>query len=339
MKQTNAVLAFVFLCLVGSGLLWVARRGSVTPASPSAAILPEVSVSPLPFTPSPTITNTPTATVDYMVTAQIAQATADEARRVNAQATVEYLHFVQSQSNLTAAADVRTQEVAAWTVTAALTSIPLTATQQAAMNTLVPYQQSVLAGQMTATKEAPTQMVALEQAKVSAQFAAIQARVQIFAMLSLGAFCLSLAWFLARYPLQRRQDEAQVEPVKEQPVRQSILIQRETDHGDGFIEREFLPEVPCTPEQLAEFATEITQGRKTMRINHWEGDGTLWIRGQYLLFRKWARDCGFVNVAAQGQLSPTNEFLNFLMYYIDHGTLQDGYSFAVVDAATGAPHA
>lgn len=336
--KNNAVVALVFLCLLASGILFLFTRRGVeyTPvASPVAAMVLEASPLPPSMTPSPTLI--PSPTVDYLATAQIAQATADEARRMNALATVEYLRLMQSQLNLTAAADVRTQEVAGWTVTAALTSIPLTATQQAANNTLVPFQQGVLAGQMTATAEAPTQIVAVERARVTARYAEMNEKVGLFAKGALGLFCLSMAVFLARYPIRKSEQPVEAGQAVAEPEARpsSILIQRETGNG-AYLDREYLPEVPCTPEQLTEFASEITQGRKTMRINLWEGKGTLWNRDSYLPFRHWARQCGFAVEAGNGQLSPTNEFLNFLMYWLDHQEMKPGYRFNIQQ---GAPNA
>ena len=122
-------------------------------------------------TAQPTETVIPSATIDYQMTAVLAQQTAMEAVRINAQITAEFEQRILEQSQLTAGYEQRVHEIYAWTQQAALTVIPLTATQQAIINTQIPAQQAFIISQMSATANAPTQIVAMENAKNYVKFA------------------------------------------------------------------------------------------------------------------------------------------------------------------------
>jgi len=180
---------------------------------------------------TPTATIIPSATIDYQVTAIIAQQTADEARRVNALVTAQFEQRALEQLQMTAQAEQRSQEIYGWTVTAALTSIPLTATQQAALNTQIPHEQMLLAAELTSTKEAPTQMIAMIDAQNHAIFGRADYIARTFAMIAFGVFCIGLIVFLVRLPTtptaQAFDDE---QPVAAQT---ETVVQMKRDLGNG----------------------------------------------------------------------------------------------------------
>jgi len=288
--------------------------------------------SPMPIIPSmiPSPTIVPSATVDYMSTANVAQATADEARRINAMATVEYVAQINQILQMTANAEQREHEVFSWTVTAALTSIPLTQTQQAAINTQVPVQQSLLSAQLTATKEAPTQIVAMENAQNLRKYGKAEFMVRIFAIGSLGLFCVGLTVFLVRFPVPvvDKTEEEKEEDTVPTPVTR-FVVERQSHPAPGvFSQSRF--EIPCTPEQFTQFAIKVTQGEKSLAVNEWEGKDVLFTRKAYLPVRAWMREEReepFVVVLPDNRLAPTDELLNFLMEWIDTQKLRDGYAF------------
>ena len=296
--------------------------------NPPATVPVQQAVAIVTASPFPTVQ--PTATIDFMSTAVIAQQTADEARRVNAVVTSQAEQRNLEQLQLTAQAEQRQQQVYAWTVTAALTSIPLTATQQAAINTQIPQNQFLLAAQLTATKEAPTQLVAMIDSQNHARFGKADYGVRMFALSSFGVFCIGLLVFLFRLPKPVQAEET---PIETEPAETVVQMKRETGGGDYSMRRLV---IPCTPEQLTELAEGILSGRKTLGINKWEGRGTELTREVFLLVRDWLKKTdGMVTEAENGALKPTTELLNFLSGWLDAQRLPEEYDFEAPHSPEG----
>lgn len=291
-------------------------------------------------TEQPSITATPTLspepTIDYKSTAEIAQraadiaqATADEARRVNAMATLEWVQAVNEQVAFTAQSNVMTHEVDSWTATAADLYVPMTATQQAINNTQIPAQQAILSGMMTSTKEAPTQRVAMIQAENYKNFGKLDYIVRIFFLGTLGLFLFGLAIFFVRTPARpQTHDRSAPESV----TSESTPVIYKQDKGGGYYSLKNYT-VPCTPEQLTELAEKLTQGEKTLAINAWEGKGTLFTRDVILRVRAWLRNdqqhggIEFVTPTDDGQLAPTGELFDFLIAWLETQRLPAEYEF------------
>lgn len=316
-------LMLFFLAFVGFAL--IACSTSYQPAQEVVAI---TTVTVLPSA-TPTAAQIPTATIDYQSTAVIAQQTADEARRVNAMVTSQFEQRFHEQLQMTAEADRRVQEIYAWTVTAALTSIPLTETQQAIINTQIPQQQQLVSAQLTATKEGPTQIVAMIAAENQAKYGRINYLVGMFATGSIGVFAIGIVAFLFRLPMQ-----AKPEPAHEALPQTETVIQLKQNHGGGTYSLERMV-IPCSPEQLTELAEKITQGLKTLAINQWEGKDTLFTRTVIHQVRGWIRLNEFAVQTDDGQMAPTNDFLNFLMGWLDKQALPAEFEFAQVPAVVG----
>lgn len=275
-------------------------------------------------TPQPTVTLVPSATIDYQQTAIVAQSTADEARRINSMATAEYVRLLNEQLAMTQVVEQQNFIIQSWTATAALTTIPLTATQQAIVNTQIPQQQQIIAAQMSATANAPTQIVAMENAVNYVKFAKVNKTAEVVGKFSISIFAIAVVVFMFRYPMQKRieADDEQPEPIKPEPV---TRIDYYKNNGTNS----FSYSIPCTPDQLSELAENITQGKKTLAVNQWEGKETLFTRPVILRVRAWLRGNEFVSVAGDGQLVPTDELLNFLCSWLDKGTLPTEYEFEV----------
>ena len=295
--------------------------------------------APVTATARPTETPVPTATIDYQVTAIVAQATSDEARRINAQATADHEMILLGQSQLTAQAEanalVMLQLTAQWegvTATAAYTSIPLTATQQAALNTQIPARQMLEAGQLTATRSAPTQIMAMQRAINYKKYGAADyfARWAIWGVVAI--FLLSIVAWVLRNPVLPKPDAVQSQPAEYTVVSRK----RESDRGDYQMTRLV---VPCSSDQLTELAKAITGNAKTWAINQWEGKDTLFTRDVILRVRAWARDNKFAIANTEDELTTTDDGTDFLLDWLDSRELPDGYYFERVGSGEVVEHA
>jgi hypothetical protein len=308
-----------------------------------AQALVQSDVTPRPSV-APSATIVPSATIDYEATIEvaqaqvdIAQATADEARRVNAMATTEYMALVNEQLRMTAEIDRQEFEILMITATMAGTSIPLTQTQQAAVNTQVPAQQAFVYAQMTATEHAPTQMVAMLQVQNYQAWGGMDYQAGIFGKFTLGVFLLFLPVAYILHVINKPKE-------KEEPTNteyQSPKLEPETTFvhviSDKTPNKSNRFEIPCTPEQLTEFAVAITQGQKTMAINSWEGKETSFTRPIILQLRSWARNNDFATPTEDNQLAPTNDFLDFLCGWLNKQRLPTEYEFAEKEPQTPSP--
>lgn len=305
-----------------------------------------------------TITITPSPTVDWKGTAIVAQATADEARRLDTQATAAEKDRIQQQLAWTAEANQWTAQANQWTATAALTSIPLTSTQQSVVNTQVPIDQALMAGQLTATKEAPTQIVAMIDAKNYETYGATDYVVRLFVLGALGVFLLGIGLFA----LSARTKE-EVKPrsaVPSQAVREPDLIplkpelmnSRPTaranpnevsvsvvkDNGGGNIAIENY-RVPCSEEQLTELALRVLDEGETLGVNNWEGDGTELTRAVIYRLRNWFQGKQMVNSIGSGRLKFNERGLELLQTWKEKKVLPHPYVFApVVDLPLNMSH-
>jgi hypothetical protein len=276
-------------------------------------------------TAQPTETAIPSATIDHAATLAIAQATADEARRVNAEVTHAYLQLVQQQSAMTQQHELMVFEIYSWTVTAAPSSQAATQTQQAAINTQIPMQQAFVIAQMSATANAPTQIVAMENAKNYVKFAKGNERADIAGKYFLIAVMFSLIVLSFRLPnyISHKINHESVSTEKELQLETVVWIKNTKDNGTKSLRYT----IPCSPEQLTELAENITQGKKTLGINQWEGADTLFTRDVILHVRSWLRDNQFVTPTDDGQLAPTGELFDFLCGWLETKKLPTEYEF------------
>jgi len=279
-------------------------------------------------TQQPTVTLIPSATIGYQETAVIAQQTAMEAVRINAGITAEYEVRIQEQLQMTAEYEQRVQEIYQWTATAALTTIPLTATQQAMLNIQIPTQQAIIADHMTATHEAPTQIVAMINAKNHEKFGEVSYLSGIAGPWITLILVVGVLVFLFRLPVANKSET----PERESQLETVVWIRNTKDNGA----KSKRMTIPCTPKQLTELAENITQGKKTLGINQWEGKDTLFTRDVILRVRAWLRDNQFVTPTDDGQLAPNNELFDFLCGWLESHQLPTEYEFGEKNVQTPA---
>ena len=314
--------------------------------NPQAALTPQgllYTELPATATPQPTATIVPSATIDFQQTAIVAQQTADEARRVNAATTAQHEALLMEAIRLTAENDRREFELLMGTATAAATAIPGTQTQRVIDNILIAGQQTLDAAQLTSTKEAPTQMAAIVNVQTYKKFASINAAADVIGKFAISVFAIGVIVFLFKYPMRTgksgaAESEISTPEADNLPVHETV-VQVQTKRSNGEFSQARLV-VPCTPDQLTEFAINITQGKKTMAINQWEGKDTLFTRPVILGLRAWAReprDPAFVVPTDDNQLVPTNEFLEFLCGWLDKQILPADYQFGGGGVTVQAP--
>ncbi len=296
--------------------------------------------------PTATISPVPTATTAYQATAEIAntqlanaQATANEASRLNTQATAQHEQLVYEQLQMTAAYEAQVFEAYAWTVTAALTSVPLTATQQAALNIQIPTQQALMRAEMTKVKEAPTQMKALIEAEQYAKYWPVEFMIRMFAFMALGVFLIGLGVFAYRQAQSMAIVQEATEPIaipEMDPVPQVVRTYQATstpvtvtDNAGGGFGTTYKYSVPCSPEQLTELAEKILSGEKnkTLAINEWEGSDTKMTRSTLVRLRSWLQTNRFAESIGAGRVVLATTGENFLRGWLDAQKLPTEYDF------------
>lgn len=332
MKQ---VLLFVLGVLIVSGC----GAASVNAQEPEvrATSLLNLNYTPL---PTMTMTVTPTATVDWQGTAMVAQATADEARRLDTQATAQEKDRVQVQLGWTAAANQWTAQADQWTATAALTSVPLTATQQAVVNTQVPIQQALEAGHLTATKEAPAQAKAMVDAKNYEKYGAADYVVRLLVLGALGVFLLGVGLFALAARPKANAEAGSVEPTRVErepdlvPLKQEkeTVITVKTNNGQGW-GQDLSYKLPCSALQLTELAERVLLKGETLGMNNWEGKDSALTRAVVIRVRRFFVDKKLAVETKSGRVNLNDDGFAFLRGWLESKTLPHSYSFAPVESA------
>ena len=233
--------------------------------------------------PRVTASPIPTPTIGYQATADVAStqaaeayATAEAANLIVAAYTaqaeqINHDNLVIEQERLawTAQADQ-------WTATYAPTSIPLTATAQANNDMRDKTAVVLYTTYMTATHEAPTQVIAYAKAQAEAKNAERYVAAEIWIWISVGVLLCGLGAFgisgsaiaVIRKVMEARAQISvpETEPAPILPA--DYLPFKATADGPNSLRRY---EVKCTPKQLHAFAIGVRLDRMTLAFNQWEG--------------------------------------------------------------------
>lgn len=287
---------------------------------------PQKSITALNIFSTPNPTPTPTATIGYQATAMAAEATAaraqqeaDAAARLMVQSTAEYEMRLMEQIKLTAQVD-------RWTATAALTSVPLTSTAQANMNTAAARDQSILSAQITQTFEAPTKVVEMNRAQVEGKMIPIEILGRLFALGAMGYFMIAIGYFAIHQTTKTT--DTQQEPVIDQPQTVTITLRKERD---GSVKWNRL-EVPCSPDALSELAIGILNEGKTLGINSWEGKQCPhWNRKSFRAMRNFLLANKFAVSDGSGTAILIDDGKAFLRGWLDNGALPHSFEFGAQD--------
>jgi hypothetical protein len=237
-------LIFLFALLLTSCL------PQYTPAPVMAADvtpLPTATATSTPI-PSPTIDNNATI-VSYQNEAIQARQTAVEAIAANAAITAEFEQRVQDQLVITSQAEYINFQILGWTQTAAPTSIPLTTTQQVINNTQVAENQSLQAGWMTGTAEAPTMEVAMaiaiDEAKNMERNSTFKILWGGFFAFFLYVICAATVWAIRTYTAadimkaEMKQEDDNPDDYKPVPAQMADYVSEEHNGINRRMEQRF----------------------------------------------------------------------------------------------------
>lgn len=286
-----------------------------------------------------TETPTPTATVDYQQTAIVAQTTSDAA--------------VVAMVNVTAEHEARLHEALAWTqqadaitATAALTNIPLTATAQeitataqANKDIALATQQSIITTQIAMTLTAPTQIVAMHNAEMQNYYAPVGEWMKLGMM---GSFCVMLIMVGMGAMMKREAHQPAPQPIAQpaqltQPKQIAMTIKRETSPVSQSWNKTI---IPCSAHMLIELADGLINNGKTLAVNQWEGNDTLWNRAAFSKMRAFLISNHFAQ-AAGGTLALTATGEGFLREFLTSGALPHSieWSETLAPKVTSMAHA
>lgn len=228
--------------------------------------------------------HTPTPSVDYVQTAamaqgtaQMAELTAQAAERLNVAVTADAERRAHELMQMTAQAEERGAEVYSLTALAAPTSIPLTSTAQAVNWTAIADYQQNMAGQLTATKEAPTQIYLADRAIDEARMAPIDLIARWFGLLGIGAAGFAITAFVFVFggrQVQVVEPSAAPEPVLPiiVPVPDPAPVVLQVQHRAEYPSGEFV-KLPCTPAEFGALV-DVILGGGSWAYNQWQGTGS-----------------------------------------------------------------
>ena len=253
-------------------------------------------------TPMPISTLEPSATIGYQATAVSAQQTADAANVIMAQITAESEQRLQERLAWTATIDAANIMIAQWTATAAPSSVPATATQAVLDRQLAAYQVSVQAGQLTATKEAPTQIAAMATAQAQADLAWWYEFALVCLYIAIAAFLIALV-VLVGNRIRQEASATVVGSEDESKDTVKITLHRGTEI---YSEVDHLL-IPCSIDQLRIMAYEINLD-PSLAINRWDKvknkqGGMLFPRAQF------AQICFFLVTNGLAYRTPKHEVI------------------------------
>lgn len=226
-------------------------------------------------TPIPTSTLNHQATLDAVQsTLEVAQAEADAAKRLMVDATMTHEAFLLIQIRLTESSDIMTRQASAETLTARPSAVPLTETKAAYLESVSLTKNADSRTQLAATLAAPTQLLAMERARVEAKFAEASRKVDIGVMVAIGFFCVSMSLFLLAclfyYP-EKKAEESNVifiQPLDELDQPQRPRFKSEIGKNGEFTMHPV--EIDCSNDQLLEFADGVVNRQMTTSFNLWE---------------------------------------------------------------------
>lgn len=317
MKRFPIVL--IILSVAGVAYMMMTRK---TPTAQALNLAPGWTALP---TQAPTNTPVPSPTIGYQDTAIVAQQTAMEAVRVNAAITAEFEQRIQEQLQMTAQADLLYFQMQGWTQTAQPTAVMLTATQQAVINTQVAGQQTLQAGQLTATAQAPALMIQIADAQNYAQHKQTGLIIGWVFQILLGsaAFLGVVLTFILLFRPGKKVIENPEASVEIEPDMTPYLRE---DLGQGDFTKW---RVPCTEEQLTELGEMVVNGERNLAINRLETSSRTLRRPTLIHLRKFFRMNGFAIELGNGEIALNDRAVTFIQQWFEDHELVSGYQFAL----------
>jgi hypothetical protein len=306
-----------------------------------------------------TDTPIPEPTIDYQsqidsvnATSQSVIQTSDVLNRLQTEATAAYEQIAQENVRFTHEADLLTAQSVAWTATMMPTSVSLTATQQAVLNTQIPMQQALLAGQITSTHEAPELLLKAVDANNAERYGFIEYFLKFIFMISVSFFLVLLGLWLYSKPEQRVQIiEIEKEPSIIVPIddyaktiarpETVIAVEQKSDNYPSQIKYAF----PCTDDQLTELAQKVVVDGLSLAYDNFMGNDSLFTRETYapvysfLQSNRLAISTGIKNkgiILTDDSFGPVNGRA-ILTGWLDTHTLPDNFSTAPLPTPSDLP--
>lgn len=239
---------------------------------------------------TPTRELTPTPTTGYKETAQAAQmiantaiARADAASRLMVDATMSAEQIELDQARMTEGAEIRAFTLYMGSATAASTSIPATQTERAFQKVIAVGKLMQSAAMMTATANAPN----MRRAEIYADYYPTELIVKnIFVILVGLAVVLAFGYLFVTASLQAWRAKRASELAERSESTTWGYEAREQDFGQvckfKMGERVWQDVIPADTTMLLELGDRVLLG-ESLAINKWEGRGTSWTRGSFLL--------------------------------------------------------
>lgn len=272
---------------------------------------------------------TATPTIGWQATAMVAQATSDEARRVNAEATVAHESFLAVGLEATMSSnDLELARV--WqTATFALTAIPLTMTANSSIIEAANVRLETVKIQATMTADAPDLLYRYKQAE--AYDAERMQNVEIALKYIIGIFIVALAFLVVVAGIMRLSSLIHLEPASAEEIETSIPNLDEEEplvvpqYKAKALDSDFV--IPCTPEQWGALAHGVIENNVPLGINQWESGDMPFSRETYYPIRNLFQRKQWMVVGSGMKYVPAAELEAAFRLWIAERRLPEGYSF------------
>jgi len=254
--------------------------------------------------------------------------------RIFVEQTSEALHIEAARITERARADVLTATAQADFLTATARAVSVTESYQKSELTATAFlPMATLQAGVLADREAqreheaaqPTRALLMAQIESESKYGGWR----IFGTILVGSVFLAavvlVGWLLVR-PEKSREDSEVLDLPKIGPVIEPTF--ERTDFGKW---ERVDPIIPCTAEQLADFAEAVVDGERQFGVH-----GALALafgpREGYILFREWLAGNGFTEPAARaGEVQPSLRGLAFLRVVVTTGSPPPPYQLRVED--------
>jgi len=288
--------------------------------------------------------------IDYASTAQISQTEAVLAQTTAREMALQLDAANRMMVDATVTHEANTLIIAQFTQTAAMieadyvratqTAQPTADARHATQQAITISQMTMESSQMTAVKEAPTQLVAMTQAETARQYGWVITFVQLFAMFSLGICLLSIAAFAFRSVPTVHVDPAPPVPTGFTSIAQTaspIVLNVRTDNGGGFTHTERMI-IPCTPEQLTKLVSGVLNDGQSLAYEFWNmrediDKSAPFTRDEFTAVRNWLLSNRLAQSVGQGKLMLSAIGESLFIEWLNNQALPESYKFEEVKDA------
>ena len=243
-------------------------------------------------------TPTPFPTIDYRATDQAYQLQMEQQRNDMIKAQLAHDEEMMKQQVLLASINA--------TATYAGTQVAMQQTQ----DVIAIGKQTLEAGQMTATAQAPMMIVSLANSENKVKHMQTDYIINMIGVGSVAGLCIVLVWFL----IWKMRTFATIPPPNNTEYQTPIVPEGFTpyireDHGGGDFTKWF---VPCTEEQMTEIWELVVNGERNFAINRLETNTRTLKRPTLTKLRKWFRANEFATELGAGEIALNDRAVAFI---------------------------